>query len=498
MMKITSFLIVMAILCSLGCSKFLDQQPKDFASSTTFYKNVTQLKEVLNGAYSGLQSLYSGGGNLWAMTEMRSDNTTFEYNNEDRGTLQLENLDYFQVTTDNNYLNTIWSTIYNAIAQCNGVISHIDDVKYEDDAEKSGILGQAVFLRSLYYFHLVRLWGSVPLVLDEVTEPSKAYHTKSSVDSVYARVIKDAGDAAAALPATWAADDAGRATKGAAYTLLGEVYLTLKQYEKANAAFANVKDYSLLPAYADLYKPANKNNAESIFEVQYSNAIEGEASDYLYTFAPLYSGFKTIGTFDPNSGAGRNIPTRNMLAAYEKNDKRYAASIAWFVDPLNTQKGYVEASGDSIPYINKYATKPIQAGKQDNDCYIYRYAQVLLWHAESINELSGPTGEAFQMVNAVRSRAGLQPLGGSLDKTAFRTAIYQEERIEDAFENHRWYQLLRTGQVKTVMTKNGIEQKAYQTWLPKDSYNIQDYMELYPIPLKEIQLNGLVQNPGWQ
>ncbi|HTN35551.1 MAG TPA: hypothetical protein VL053_00665, partial [Arachidicoccus sp.] len=95
MMKINSllgtFLISGAMLSCIGCSKFLDQQPKDFASSTTFYKNVTQLKEVLNGAYSGLQNLYSGGGNLWAMTEMRSDNTTFEYNNEDRGTLQLEN-----------------------------------------------------------------------------------------------------------------------------------------------------------------------------------------------------------------------------------------------------------------------------------------------------------------------------------------------------------------------------------------------------------------------
>lgn len=502
MMKINSllgtFLISGAMLSCIGCSKFLDQQPKDFASSTTFYKNVTQLKEVLNGAYSGLQNLYSGGGNLWAMTEMRSDNTTFEYNNEDRGTLQLENMDYFQMTTDNIYLASIWSTIYNSIAQCNGVIGHINDVKYADEAEKSGILGQAAFLRSLYYFHLVRLWGSVPLVLEEVTDPSKAYHTKASVDSVYAQVIKDANQAVSSLPATWSADETGRVTKGAAYTLLGEVYLTQKDYVKASAAFANVKEYALLPSYADLYKPANKNNVESILEVQYSNAIEGEASNYLYTFAPLYSGFKTIGAFDPNSGAGRNIPTRNMLAAYEKGDKRFAASIAWFVDPLNSQKGYVEASGDSIPYINKYATKPVQAGKQDNNFYIYRYGQVLLWHAEAINEISGPTGEAFQMVNAIRNRAGLKSLPTNLDKAGFRTAVYKEQRIEDAFENHRWYQLLRTGQAKTVMTANGPQQKAYQTWLPSDSYNIQDYKMLFPIPLNEINLNDLTQNEGWQ
>lgn len=496
MMKLI-YLVCGLLLISTGCNKFLDQKPKDFASSTTFYTTVTQVKEVLNGAYSGLQNIYSGGGNLWALTEMRSDNTTFEYNNEDRGTLQLENVDYFQVTTDNNYLRTIWSSIYNSIAQCNGVIEHIDNVTYESDEERDGILNQALFLRGFYYFHLVRLWGSVPLVMQQVSDPTKAYNSKASIDSIYTQIITDVKSAAVKLPDSWSEDDLGRATKGSAYTLLGEVYLTRKKYQLAIDAFNQVKGYDLMPAYGSLYQPSNKNNVESIFEVQYSNAIEGEQSDYLYTYAPLYSGFKTIGSFDPNSGAGRNIPTRNILAAYEAGDKRKAASIAWFVDPLNTEKGYVEASNDSIPFINKYATKPIQAGKQDNDCYIYRYAQVLLWSAEAMNELNGPSGSAYQMVNQVRTRAGLGNLTAGLNKEDFREAVYHEERIEGAFENHRWYQLLRTGLAKEVMTTNGKEQKKYQTWLPSSSYAVEDYKLLFPIPLYEVNLNKIPQNEGW-
>lgn len=485
-------------ITACGCSKFLDQQPQDFASSTTFFKNVTQLKEVLNGGYAGLQNLYNADGNLWAMTEMRSDNTTFEYNNEDRGSLQLENLDYFQVTTDNNYLETIWTSIYNSIAQCNGVIEHIDDVPYVSDDQKAEIYGQAAFLRSLFYFHLVRLWGSVPLVLRQVDDPAKAYNTKASVDSVYRQIIADATEAAKDLPQSWPSSDLGRATRGAAYALLGEVYLTKKQYQLAISAFDKVSGYALLSSYAGLYQPSGKNNVESIFEIQYSNAIEGEASNYLYTFAPLYSGFKTIGSFDPNSGAGRNIPTRNMINAYEAGDLRKAASIAWFVDKLNTDKGYAEAQHDSVPFINKYASKPIVSGKQDNDFYVYRYAQVLLWKAEAINEQLGPNGQAYENVNLVRKRAGLPALEKGLSQADFRKAVYHEQRVENAFENHRWYQLLRTGEAKARMTANGAEQKSYQKWLPASSYDIQDYKILFPIPLNEIQLNNIEQNEGWQ
>ncbi|MDR0791743.1 MAG: RagB/SusD family nutrient uptake outer membrane protein [Chitinophagaceae bacterium] len=497
-MNTKKYIIYASLILIGSCSKFLEQKPKDFVSSSNFYTNVTQLQEALTGAYSRLQNLYNPGGWLYGVTEMVSDNTTFEYNNEDRGTLQFENIDYFQVTTDNNYLSSLWTTLYNAIAQCNGVLDHIDDIQFTDQTQKSQIAGQAKFLRGLYYFHLVRVWGSVPLTLTQVSNPSQAYTGKSSVDSIYQQIISDVSDAASSLPASWGSSDVGRVTSGAAYTLLGELYLTQKNYAQAISSFKNVTGYSLLPNYADLYNPANKNNVESIMEVQFSAAIQGQASNFLYDWAPLYSGFATIGSFDPNSGAGRNIPTRDMIAAYEPNDKRKDASIAWFVDQLNITKGYVEAQHDSVPYINKYATKPTQSGRQDNDFYIYRYSEVLLWWAEAINESSGPTAEAYGYVNSVRARAGLPNMASGLNQSDFRNALFKEERVEEAFENHRWYQLLRTGTAIDIMTQNGIEQRAYQTWLPPNSYNIQAYELLFPIPLNEVLLNNIAQNPGWQ
>lgn len=493
---IFGMLAIVAI--AAGCSKFLDRQEKltDFASSATFYNTPTQINEALSGVYSSLRSLYSDGGDFWAMTEMASDNTTFEYNNQDRGSLELENIDYFMVTPDNNYISSIWNNIYSTVSQTNGVLDNIANASYTDETARNQAIGQAEFVRALEYFNLVRLWGKVPLVIHLVTSPSQAYTAQSSVDSIYSQIMSDATDAASKLPVSWPTSDIGRATSGAAYTLLGEVYLTQKNYSAALKAFQNVSGYSLIPNYGNLYNPANKNSVESIFEIQYSSAIQGQASSFLYTFAPIYSGFATIGSFDPNSGAGRNIPTRDMISAYEQGDTRKAASITWFVDSLNITNGYVEAQHDSVPYINKYATKPAVSGQQNNDFYVYRYADVLLWMSEAINELNGPTADAYNYINLVRNRAALPDLSG-LSQDAFRTAVYHEERVEQAFEDHRWFQLLRTGTVLPVMIQNGTEQKNYQTWLPPTAYQIQSYMVLFPIPLNEVTLNKLQQNPGW-
>lgn len=502
-MKKTYFLwgFILAILAT-GCNKYLKRQESliDFTSSSTFYKTPQQIDEAVSGMYASLRGTYSAGGNFWAVTEMVSDNTTFEYNPVDRGSLQLENLDYFMETPDNNALLPIWSNIYGTISQCNGILDNIDNASYTsaEATDKDYAIGQAEFVRALDYFNLVRLWGSVPLVLHQVTSPAKAYNKQSSVDSIYAQILSDASDAAAKLPASWPSSEVGRASSGAAYTLLGEIYMTLKKFPDAINAFNKVQGYSLFPDYAGLFDPGNKNNVESIFEIQYNASIQGQSSSYLYTFAPLFSGFKVISsTFDRSSGGGWNIPTRDMINTYESGDKRKAASIAWFVDSLNITNGYVEAQHDSVPYINKYATPPAVSGKQDNDFYVYRYADVLLWLSEATNEVDGPTNVAYNYINQVRNRAGLPNLTPGLSQDAFRDSVWHEERVEEAFEDHRWFQLLRTGQALSVMAHNGTKQKSYQTWLPPTAYNMQSYMLLFPIPFNEVTLNKLQQNPGW-
>src|SRR5690606_19372617 len=208
--------------------------------------------------------------------------------------------------------------------------------------------------------------------------------------------------------------------------------------------------YSLLPNYEDVFDPRHKNSVESVFDVQYNAAIEGEASRYAYRFVPFNSGNSVVPFNDLNPGqAGYNIPTRDIVRAYEPGDLRKSASIAWFVREGNSQ--FDVSIGDSIPYILKFVHPFDQPGRTDENWPVYRCAHVLLMMAEAINEVSGPTTEALGYVNQVRKRAGLDEVNPGLGQEAFRQLIYREQRVELAFENHRWYQLVRTGRAIEVM-----------------------------------------------
>ena len=114
--------------------------------------------------------------------------------------------------------------------------------------------------------------------------------------------------------------------------------------------------------------------------------------------------------------------------------------------------------------------------------------------AEASNELG--SGDSYSYLNQVRERANLEPLSG-LNKELFRDAVHHEQRVELAFENHRWFQFLRSEDVVEIMTEHGNDEKLRLTRLRGASYNIQAYKLLFPIPEREIRLNGFEQNPGW-
>lgn len=491
--------IVLAFFMFASCNDFLsNQKPNEFTSTSKFYKNKSQMQQAVNGAYSKLQDLYGADGDMYWIAEIRSDNTTFQYDPSDRGSLENEKADYFELTNSSPIPLNLWEGMYNGIAQCNTTLDHVDDADLSD-ADKSKIVGQLKFVRALLYFNLVRIFGHIPLVTKPATTPKEAFSAGSvSSDTVYTQIIQDATDAVNDLPASWSGDQTGRATKGAANTLLGLVQMTLHHWGKAHDALQKVvegDEYSLVPDYASLYNPSSQYNSESIFQVGFDESVDGEASSFIYRYAPYNSGSDIVGFNDLSpSGAGFNIPTHSMVKSYKYGDKRKKASITWYVKSDNSDWGV--AFHDSIPYINKYAAPPVSPGEQNVNIYIYRYAQVLLWYAETINEQNGP-GKAYQYINEVRDRAGLSPLSG-LSKDQFRDAVYHEERVEGAFENHRWFQLLRTGRATDAMKKEGNKARIYQGyWLPQDAYDIQEYKLLLPIPHREVRLNHLEQNPGW-
>ncbi|MGH2622586.1 MAG: RagB/SusD family nutrient uptake outer membrane protein, partial [Sphingobacterium sp.] len=330
----------------------------------------------------------------------------------------------------------------------------------------------------------------------EVVNPSDAFKDgKASVAEVYAFILQDVKDAVANLPDSYDSNNLGRVTKGAALTLLGDIHLTQKQYPEAVAAFGQVKTlgYSLLPDYANCFNPNSKNNAESIFEIQYDQSIEGENSNFIYMFGPRDAKVKLVG-FTGNLG-GSNIPTPSLYNLYEAGDLRKDKSIALFDDPSSAK--YPESKGfaGKMPNIKKYYHAPyIEDGRSNENLPIYRYGHVLLLLAEAQNEAG--TGDPLTNLNLVRKRAGLTALTG-LSKDALRTAIAKEQRLEVAFENHRWFQLLRTGEALKVMNEHGVEEKKRLTRLSAASYKVEAFKLLFPIPQREVQVNGIEQNKGY-
>ena len=482
-----------------SCKKdFLKQEPESNLLGANFWKTESDLKQGVVGAYASLRDM--GNFSYWLLGEMRSDNTSFQYNAPQRGQENREFVDQFMLTPDNTLLRDFWQASYIGIARCNDVLDNVGRIAMSDQA-KAQATGEVKLLRGFHYFNLVRQYGGVPLRLAVTKSPAEANSKgRASVDEVYNQIITDLNDAATKLPAAgdYAATDKGRVTKGTANALLGEVYLTQKKYGEALTALRKVTGYSLLPVYADIYKPANKNNPESIFEIQYLGSVSGLSSNFMYQFAPFNSG--TAVTLDPGTNlsftSGWNTPTKDMIDAYEAGDVRKGVSLS---EGFNNGAVFVNA-----PYVKKYNQGFIQPGQTDVNFPVIRYADVLLMIAECLNEQGfAANGEAFNLLNQVRTRAQLPaktsgnatPSLNVTTQQGFRDAVFQERKVELAFENHRWYDLVRSGTAVAVMNAHGQREKVLNPNNPAASYAVTTNNLLLPIPQREVTLDNLTQNP---
>jgi hypothetical protein len=178
-----------------------------------------------------------------------------------------------------------------------------------------------------------------------------------------------------------------------------------------------------------------------------------------------------------------------MIASYETGDKRKGVSMG---------DGYKDEDSNfvSIPYVKKYNHGFTDVGRTNDNFPVLRYADVMLMIAECLNEQAfAAGGEAFTLLNEVRARAGLGPKTGVGSQDAFRDAIFQERKIELAFENHRWYDLVRSGKAVEVMNAHGVKQKALSTLIPANGYQVTANRLLLPIPQTDVNLDNLTQNP---
>lgn len=495
MKKLIYLFLVLAAVGISGCKKdFLNLQPTDTQNGVNFFKTTNQFQQAINGAYAPLQGLYNDS--FWAMAEMRSDNTSYEYDPYDRSGTHKEEIDEFREINNSDIVESFFNSSYTDIGRCNVILGRLPAAKINADSAKI-ISGQASFLRAFNYFNLVRMFGDVPVVLTEAQSVADAFKqaVKAPAATVYTTIIADAQAAITNLPVKYASTaDKGRVTKGTAETMLAEVYMTQKKFDLAipllRAIIAS-NVYSLNANYADNFNIYKKNTDESIFEIQYMEGPNGLGSDFVDQFIPWDYYDTDVTGFELQNGAlnGWNIPTQDLLNAYEDGDNRKDASVIDFTS---------DEYGIDLPFIKKFVATSAVQYVTAVDFPVYRYADVYLMLAECLNEQAFGNSDAFKYLNLVRERAGLaDKTVGNADATlnvanqdAFREAIAHERQVELAFENHRWFDLLRTGKAVSVMTAHAVNERAYKTgsWdINPAAYKNIRLLYLYPLSEQNLE-----------
>lgn len=463
----TKYIAVWVLAAGLmaGCGdKFLTVNPETALSSNNFFISESDFKQAVNAAYEPFRQMYNE--RAWILEEMHSDNTYYARNILYGAVDPTENVADFAVPTANGVTandNVLvqYRLNFRIIARTNQVLALIDGVDF-DAKSKANLKGQAQFLRAFAYFDLVRLFGKVPLHLVPATGRDDAPLPLSTTEEIYAQVEKDAKDAIAGLYDK-ATQEAGRVTSGTAKILLANLYITQKKWAQAETLLKEIVasgQYTLMPDYNDAFSftSANKNNKESLFEIQYMEGSSGYNGNQIYRFIPSPITAAEIAPITGTANAqqtsqeSNNIPTPDLIAAYETGDKRKDISI-----------GYVTLSGSAVenktyPYIKKYARPHAIHQNTGQNWPVYRYAEALLFLAEALNE-GGKPADAATYLNMVRTRAGLAATKAA-SQAEMREAIFKERRVELAFENKRWFDLTRTGRVKEIIGAYGAKVKA--------------------------------------
>ena len=427
-------------------------------------------------------------------------------------------LENFKVNASNGLLLDYYRAQFQGVARCNLPLQQIPLMK-TDTIMTAGVqnrlVGELKFLRAMYYFRLVRVFGGVPKVIAPVFSSSQWKQPRATKEEIYALIISDLQDANAKLwkKSQYAAIDLGRATKGAAQAMLLKANLYVHNYSEAKRwgdSIMTSNEYSLVPDYAVNFTLAGENGKESVFEIQY---MEDPTSDYGEGDGFTRGTFSVILTRSRSSklggGWGFNKPTQNLYNEYEAGDPRRDATI---LNPTNAQ---IETPAQEIYLGSRYLNRKYALLNADNSVIplahpsrgpinnkVIRYSDVLLMYAEACCETDN-LATAKTALETVRSRARGNkailpafPYGSYGDtKDDLRIAIRHERRVELAMEGHRWFDLCRWGVAKQVMDTY----KASET--PEVQAEMAPFIagknELMPIPGKEIDLNPMDQNPNY-
>jgi len=517
-----------------ACKKALTEEPKSVFDAEKFFNTVEEADLATLGVYQSMCNANTFG--FYASILYENDNDIAQV--RDVVTSDFRGVAHYVISSESIYTQGSWQTYYEGINRANLVIDKIPQMAaYSNTAQRKTLdryLGEAKFLRGFYYAELARLFGGVPLKLTPTRSGDDLRLPKVSVDEVYAQAIKDMTEAITLLPDGKTTDE--RISKIAVKGMLARVALfaggfSLRQNGKMERP-SNYKDfyaiaqkqtkevmetglYSLNSSFEQFFRNQSQlkiDPNESMFEVAFYNLSGGTAGSGLIGQwnAPAVAAGSNYGR--TNSYVKTTPLFRNSFAA---GDLRRDVSVATY---------QINATGQAVEYTaaqdNNYAPgkwrreyqvlPPKDLNNTDVNYVVLRYADILLMRAEAENELGeGPNSEAYNAINMVRRRGFgkavniVDPtvdLPAGLSKTAFFEALKNERAWELCFEGLRKYDLIRWNLLGESLRATEAALKAYRSNYPyiagsmfKDGKN-----ELYPIPLREIDLNkNLIQNPNY-
>ncbi|GAB2599655.1 RagB/SusD family nutrient uptake outer membrane protein [Spirosoma areae] len=510
-MKYISFFRLLPVLTPLllgACSQdFLVQTDPNAVAAADYYRTENDVLLGLNGVYQALRNNngIAEGSGLYA--EQRSDNTGTNDNQSNAG--EPFQFNDFSLLPSNTYLKSHWLALYQIVARANQLLAGMETVTFAKPETKAQYQAEAKFIRALTYFHLVRKWGDVPLVLTPLSsEELQASTFREKKEKVYAQIVADLTEVAnSPLPDIQPAANKGRVSKVAGNALLGQVYLTMAttldpatqvanlnqaktflSYAYSKRTFGTLKE---IP-YADVFEVSKKTtNPETIFQIVYRQGDPVYSSSIA---ANNQAQGETINSLRTTTGTGGNV-TPDLVKDYEEGDARKDFSIK-FANAANV-KDY---------FITKFRDASATAGATGfggNDWILLRYADVILMLAE-VNLYLGDEATAIGFLDQVRERAKLPLYTVAKASPAYsskyptlKLAILHERRVELAFENHRWFDLLRFFTKDELQTYFRAKNQADFGAAKLSNFGPKDYY--YPIPFDEYKLNptGLYQNEGY-
>ena len=514
-MKRTRFNLMMpsVFLISLffiACDDDVPVENTNALNPEIFFESLSQVEAAVNASYNQFQIIYQRNGYVFpdAMSDevVSSGDPNFAPFNRFEFNATLENIAQY------------WTACFNGVGACNFVIGNEERMRTNaatsdfSDTDVDDALGQAYFLRALYYYHLVKRFGGVPLKLD--LETALEDTPRSTADEVYGRMIDDLV-LSSQLTFSKGTTETGRVTKEAAYALLGKIYLHQEMYSEAQQAFNNVTNHSLLPLenYRDNFSESGEHNDESMFEVGYNGEVGTEQERWAQT---------GIGTSEVTfhsqdyTGWANARPSSKVIAEFEEDDPRLNTAI--LIDDTNTY-----GPGDAFqfpcpgcvggPVWYKFSQLYDEQDVSENsgvNVRIMRYADVILMQAEVEMNL-GNDQAAIDFLNQIRDRVGMPRYGtATMDARGF--PVNTPDQIFNAIVHERFVELSGEQQRFDDLVRWNLDDLELSIF-PDANFNNPDESlrvtrnydpnvhRVMPIPQNEIDSNTAIgpgdQNPGY-